>query len=58
MMTDTIRQFPPEAFTKSDRSDDAACYDQPRLVNHIDTAAIAALSAFYGATFGSGLSFQ
>jgi SAM-dependent methyltransferase len=47
-MTDTNRWLPPEAFTKSDRSADAAFYQKPRLVNHIDEAAVAALSAFYG----------
>jgi SAM-dependent methyltransferase len=48
MMNDAMRQLPVEAFAKSDPSDDAAFYGQPRLVNHIDAAAIAALSAFYG----------
>jgi SAM-dependent methyltransferase len=41
-------QFPAKAFTKSDVSDDAAFYERPRLVNHIDAAAVAALSVFYG----------
>ncbi len=48
-MPDTEFRFPPDAFTKSDRGDDAAFYAQPRLVNHIDAAAVAALSTFYGA---------
>jgi SAM-dependent methyltransferase len=48
MMTDSSRWLPPEAFTKSDPNDDAAFYNQPRLVNHIDKAAVAAISAFYG----------
>jgi SAM-dependent methyltransferase len=47
-MTDTNRWLPPEAFTKSDCSNDAAFYSQPRLVNHIDEAAVAALRRFYG----------
>lgn len=49
MNTDAMRGWPPSAFTKSDRTDDEAFYDQPRLVTHIDKAAVAALSAFYGA---------
>jgi SAM-dependent methyltransferase len=53
MTTDTMRGWPPSAFAKSDRSDDAAFYDQPRLVTHIDMAAVAALSAFYGAALPS-----
>jgi len=39
--------FPPGAFVKSDGSDDALFYEQPRLVNHIDDRAIAALTDFY-----------
>jgi hypothetical protein len=47
MMNDAMRHFPAEAFEKIDPGDDAAFYGQPRLVNHIDAEAIAALSAFY-----------
>jgi SAM-dependent methyltransferase len=47
-MSDAQRQFPPNAFTKLDRGDDASFYEQPRLVNHIDAAAVTALTAFYG----------
>jgi SAM-dependent methyltransferase len=47
MMNNDMRPFPAAAFAKNDPSDDAAFYGQPRLVNHIDTEAIAALSAFY-----------
>jgi SAM-dependent methyltransferase len=47
-MTDPNRWLSPEAFMKSDYSNDAAFYSQPRLVNHIDEAAVAALSNFYG----------
>src|SRR6185312_8668168 len=39
--------LPPNAFEKMDASDDAAFYAEPRLVTHIDDAAIAALTAFY-----------
>jgi hypothetical protein len=40
-------QFPPGAFAKEDDGDDADFYALPRLVTHIDEAAIAALTAFY-----------
>lgn len=39
--------LPPWAFQKEDPGDDAAFYVEPRLVTHIDDAAIAALTAFY-----------
>lgn len=39
--------LPPNAFEKMDASDDDAFYVEPRLVTHIDDAAIAALTAFY-----------
>jgi SAM-dependent methyltransferase len=45
-MPDTLG-LPPHAFTKADTGDDAAFYAQPRLVTHIDDAAIAALTDFY-----------
>ena len=45
-MTDKLA-FPPRAFFKSDASDDALFYEEPRLVNHIDDQAIAALTNFY-----------
>lgn len=37
----------PEHFQREDESDDAGFYIEPRLVTHIDDAAIAALTAFY-----------
>lgn len=43
-------QLRPEYFQRQDESPDRAFYTQPRLVNHIDDAAIAALTAFYRAT--------
>jgi SAM-dependent methyltransferase len=46
--------FPPGAFVKSDGSDDALFYDEPRLVNHIDDTAIAALLEFYRKTLPPG----
>src|SRR6202022_3604899 len=36
-----------DAFTKLDPEDDAAFYEPPRLVCHIDDGTIAALSAFH-----------
>lgn len=40
-------QLPSGAFDKEDPGDDAAFYVVPRLVTHIDEAAIAALTDFY-----------
>jgi SAM-dependent methyltransferase len=37
----------PEHFQREDESDDTAFYREPRLVTHIDDAAIAAVSRFY-----------
>jgi SAM-dependent methyltransferase len=37
----------PEYFAREDESDDAFFYREPRLVTHLDDAAIAALEAFY-----------
>jgi SAM-dependent methyltransferase len=39
--------FPPHAFDKQDPSPDALFYEQPRLVNHIDDYAIAAVGEAY-----------
>ena len=39
--------FPPGFFERSDERDDAEFYGPPRLVHHIDDAAIAAVGAFY-----------
>jgi SAM-dependent methyltransferase len=39
--------FPPEAFDRVDESPDAQFYSQPRLVNHIDDYAIAAVGEAY-----------
>jgi len=51
---DTGSEFPPEAFARQDEGDDAEFYAPIRLVTHIDDAAIAALSEFYGATLKAG----
>jgi hypothetical protein len=40
-------QLPPQAFARIDEGDDLEFYSFPRLVNHIDEVAIAALSATY-----------
>jgi SAM-dependent methyltransferase len=42
-----LPELPPGAFAKEDREDDGAFYAVPRLVTHIDEAAIAALTDFY-----------
>jgi SAM-dependent methyltransferase len=39
--------FPPNAFSRVDESPDAEFYSQPRLVNHIDDYAIAAVGEAY-----------
>src|SRR5215472_7292790 len=41
------RGLPPGAFAKLDDEDDEIFYEPPRLVCHIDDAAIAALTGFY-----------
>lgn len=38
----------PEYFAREDESDDSLFYREPRLVTHLDDAAIAALEDFYG----------
>ena len=45
-MTDLPR-LPPEAFAKQDQTPDALFYAQPRLVTHIDDAAINAVTDLY-----------
>ena len=46
--------FTPLHFTRWDETDDAGFYTQARLVTHIDDAAIAAASRFYGEQLPSG----
>jgi SAM-dependent methyltransferase len=53
MTIDGMRPFPAKTFAKTDDSDDADFYVEPRLVNHIDLPAVGALSAFYGARLPS-----
>lgn len=40
--------YPPELFRRQDESDDRLFYAEPRLVAHIDYAAIGAVSAYLG----------
>jgi SAM-dependent methyltransferase len=47
-------ELPPGAFAKVDGGDDADFYAFPRLVTHIDDAAIAALTELYRATLPAG----
>ena len=44
---DALSGLPAGAFAKQDDEDDALFYAAPRLVTHIDDAAIAALTDFY-----------
>lgn len=44
----------PEHFRRQDESDDALFYREPRLVTHIDDAAIAAVSRLYGEVIPAG----
>lgn len=46
-LTDVLRDLPTVAFDKQDRGDDLEFYVPPRLVTHIDEAAVAALSRHY-----------
>jgi SAM-dependent methyltransferase len=47
-------EFPPGAFARIDDGDDLAFYEAPRLVTHIDAAAIAALSRYYRQVLPAG----
>lgn len=46
-MNDWRDTLPPDAFDKQDVGDDLAFYALPRLVSHIDDAAVAALTSYY-----------
>jgi SAM-dependent methyltransferase len=48
--------LPLELFARVDESDDALFYREPRLVQHIDEATIAALSRYYGEAIPTGSS--
>ena len=47
-------ELPPELFHRIDESDDAAFYEQPRLVTHIDDATIDRLTQLYRETLPAG----
>ena len=47
-------KLPPDLFRRYDESDDALFYIEPRLVAHIDDAAIAAVTALYAETLPEG----
>jgi hypothetical protein len=49
-----LPELPAHAFAKQDEGDDLAFYAPPRLVTHIDPAAIAALTDFYRALIPEG----
>lgn len=53
-MTQQGGDFGPDHFRRADESDDAFFYSVPRLVTHIDDAAIAAATAFYEETLPAG----
>ena len=46
--------LPPGAFARLDEEDDAAFYEEPRLVYHIDDHAVAALTGFYRTVLPAG----
>eukprot|EP01041_Mallomonas_annulata_P002484 gene2484-4836_t len=46
--------FTPADFVRQDESTDAFFYDQPRLVYHIDDAAVGALTRYYKSVFFEG----
>ena len=47
MIQDPLPELPAGAFARQDEGDDLAFYAPPRLVTHIDEAAVAALSRRY-----------
>jgi len=53
-MDEPFPELPKSAFAKLDTGDDLAFYTSPRLVNHIDEGATAALTAFYRARIPQG----
>lgn len=54
-MTSPESPFLPEHFRRADETPDADFYAVPRLVTHIDDAAIAAVEAFYGQVLPHGV---
>ncbi len=49
-----LPELPANAFSRIDEGDDSAFYAPPRLVTHIDAAAIATLNAFYRTILPAG----
>jgi len=47
-VSDWRTELPADAFDKQDDGDDLTFYAPPRLVTHIDEAAVSALTAYYG----------
>jgi SAM-dependent methyltransferase len=53
-MTTLLPELPPHLFAKEDRGDDLRFYAPPRLVTHIDEAAVTALTAHYRSVVPAG----
>jgi hypothetical protein len=54
MTSDDLPELPAHAFDRQDDSDDLAFYGFPRLVTHIDEAAVAALADLYREVIPNG----
>src|SRR5438034_9374629 len=54
MTINDLPELPPTAFSKEDGGQDAAFYASPRLVTHIDDAAIDALTDLYRQVLPAG----
>ena len=50
---DETAPFTREDFRRLDESDDSRFYDDPKLVQHIDDAAVASTTSFYSQLFAS-----
>jgi hypothetical protein len=53
-VSDWRERLPADAFAKQDEDDDLSFYAPPRLVAHIDDAAVAALTAYYRGMLPAG----
>ena len=53
-MADSVLALPSGAITRADETADAEFYRYPRLVTHIDAAAIAAVTQLYREWFPAG----
>lgn len=53
-MTTALPELPPHAFAKEDCGDDLLFYAPPRLVTHIDEAAVTALTKYYRSVVPAG----